>query len=194
MSGHFTIEQARKGAAVRARVQHENALAAYYADPNICLQCSIVIVPSPKREVWFARKKKFCTPTCWALYQRAQNINRKALGFRRPYEPHKLHLAVKGKTNRCNINMHAKKVYTNQFPIDCCELCGFAEHVDIAHIKPVRSFPDGTLLGEINPIENLIGLCPNCHWLFDNGVIAEEVIKEKVVERTNAPDHFVYCE
>jgi predicted restriction endonuclease len=52
-----------------------------------------------------------------------------------------------------------------------CEVCGYNTHVEVCHIKSVSSFSDDTLITEINSIDNLVGLCPNHHWEFDNGKI-----------------------
>ena len=49
-----------------------------------------------------------------------------------------------------------------------CKHCGYNKHVELAHIKAVSGFSDDTLLSEINSKDNVIPLCPNCHWEFDN--------------------------
>lgn len=49
-----------------------------------------------------------------------------------------------------------------------CAHCGYDKHVELAHIKDVVSFPDDALLSEVNSPDNVIQLCPNCHWEFDN--------------------------
>lgn len=49
-----------------------------------------------------------------------------------------------------------------------CEVCSYSVHVELAHIKPVSSYPDDATLGEINHPSNLRVLCPNHHWEFDN--------------------------
>lgn len=49
-----------------------------------------------------------------------------------------------------------------------CAHCGYDKHVELAHIKDVASFPDHSLLSEVNSEDNIIQLCPNCHWEFDN--------------------------
>ena len=49
-----------------------------------------------------------------------------------------------------------------------CAHCGYDKHVELAHIKPVSEFEDNALLSEINSENNIIPLCPNCHWEFDN--------------------------
>ena len=52
--------------------------------------------------------------------------------------------------------------------MNSCEECGYDKHVEIAHIKPISSFSDSSLISEINDLSNLRALCPNCHWEFDN--------------------------
>ena len=49
-----------------------------------------------------------------------------------------------------------------------CAHCGYDKHVELAHIKDIASFPDDALLSEVNSEDNIIQLCPNCHWEFDN--------------------------
>ena len=51
-----------------------------------------------------------------------------------------------------------------------CKNCGWQEHVEACHIRPLSEFYRlDSLVGEANDLSNLIYLCPNCHWLFDNG-------------------------
>jgi hypothetical protein len=49
-----------------------------------------------------------------------------------------------------------------------CKVCGYAKYVEVCHIKSVSEFTDDALLGEINSLDNLVYLCPNHHWEFDN--------------------------
>lgn len=51
---------------------------------------------------------------------------------------------------------------------DKCEKCGYDKHVEIAHVKGISTFEGHTLLSVINSPDNLMALCPNCHWEFDN--------------------------
>ena len=55
-----------------------------------------------------------------------------------------------------------------------CFVCGYDKHIEVAHIKPVANFDDSTTIDQINSIDNLIGLCPNHHWEFDNGLLEIE--------------------
>ena len=49
-----------------------------------------------------------------------------------------------------------------------CQKCGYDKHVEACHIKPISSFPNNTLIDTINAPDNLLALCPNCHWEFDH--------------------------
>lgn len=49
-----------------------------------------------------------------------------------------------------------------------CAKCGYSEHVELAHIKGISTFSDDSLLSNVNSVSNIIQLCPNCHWEFDN--------------------------
>lgn len=49
-----------------------------------------------------------------------------------------------------------------------CAHCGYSKHVELAHIKALSSFPDDALISEVNSRDNVIQLCPNCHWEMDH--------------------------
>lgn len=51
---------------------------------------------------------------------------------------------------------------------NACEKCGWDKHVEVCHKKPISEFPKTALLSEINSEDNLLILCPNCHWMFDH--------------------------
>lgn len=57
-----------------------------------------------------------------------------------------------------------------------CANCGYDKHVELCHIIPLRAFPESAKIKEVNSYENLIQLCPNCHWEFDNiGLIVNNI-------------------
>lgn len=64
---------------------------------------------------------------------------------------------------RSRARLVAKQVGWNS-----CEKCGYDKHIEIAHKKSICSFSGDTKLSIINDPSNLIPLCPNCHWEFDN--------------------------
>ncbi len=52
-----------------------------------------------------------------------------------------------------------------------CKECGFSHHVEACHIKGISSFEKTSKISEINNLKNLVYLCPNHHWMLDNGLI-----------------------
>lgn len=70
---------------------------------------------------------------------------------------------------RSAIQKNARKIYEQSDKPKCCICCGYDKHYETAHIKSVSSFDSDALLSEINSIDNLIALCPNHHWEYDNG-------------------------
>lgn len=52
-----------------------------------------------------------------------------------------------------------------------CQYCGYNKHIEVAHIKPISDFALDTPIDLINQDDNLLVLCPNCHWEFDHGLL-----------------------
>ena len=52
-----------------------------------------------------------------------------------------------------------------------CQVCSYSTHVELAHIKAVSDFPDDTKLSIVNDPSNILVLCRNHHWEFDNGIL-----------------------
>lgn len=72
---------------------------------------------------------------------------------------------------RSAIQRNAREVFFNTNTEHKCSICGYDKHVEVAHIKPVSGFDENTPIFEINSISNLIALCPNHHWEYDNGIL-----------------------
>lgn len=66
------------------------------------------------------------------------------------------------------IRRHASRIMSDVHD-KSCKNCKYSKHVEIAHIKSISSFSKDTIIKDVNKIENLIFLCPNCHWEFDHG-------------------------
>jgi hypothetical protein len=67
------------------------------------------------------------------------------------------------------IRDHARKVNTK-----CeCLVCGYSKHFDVCHVKDIKDFDDSATVGEINHPSNIIPLCKNHHWEFDNDEMEE---------------------
>ena len=72
---------------------------------------------------------------------------------------------------RSAIRKDAQNIFYSYHTNCKCAICGYDKHVEVAHIKAVAEFDDDATIGEINAITNLIGLCPNHHWEYDNGLL-----------------------
>lgn len=75
---------------------------------------------------------------------------------------------------RTHIRVHAYRVFIRSGQPHGCRMCQYEHHFEICHIIAVSDFPDTATVQEINAPDNLCGLCPNCHWEFDNGLITKE--------------------
>ncbi len=64
-----------------------------------------------------------------------------------------------------------KGIYKKSKKNFSCLNCGYSKHVEICHIKPISSFDRNTTISQVNDINNLVALCPNCHWELDNGFL-----------------------
>jgi 5-methylcytosine-specific restriction endonuclease McrA len=63
----------------------------------------------------------------------------------------------------------ARQVYKQANLPRVCQNCGYSKHVEICHIIAVKDFPRETPMSVVSSIDNLVALCPNCHWEFDHG-------------------------
>jgi len=66
------------------------------------------------------------------------------------------------------IRQHAKRLAEKLNWYTKCEKCGYNKHVELCHKKPIHSFNKNTLIEQINSKSNILFLCPNCHWEYDN--------------------------
>jgi hypothetical protein len=64
----------------------------------------------------------------------------------------------------------ARRAYLRSKKPRYCVLCGYRHHYEVCHIKPISEFSDTETVGKINSVDNLIALCPNCHWEVDHGI------------------------
>jgi len=152
---------------------------------NSCLKCG-----SPT-------KTKFCSRSCSASYNNrvkpkrkpehkcidcGKPITAKRARCREHYLIWKQEQVVKDMTlsEAIYTNHHRSSAYAlvrsrarslfKKLGIDTCECCGYNKHVEIAHKKAVSTFEGDTLISVINSKENLMALCPNCHWEYDQNL------------------------
>lgn len=141
----------------------------------ICKQC--------KSEYTYSRKNNtytFCT-TCFSeletirgtgLYLISEQLKQLTIGEYRNKE------SVKGK-HPSWIHSHIRnfcRSWNKGLTLNGCQVCGYKIHTEMCHIKAISEFEDTTKLYEINSPENILILCPNHHWEFDNNILKLENI------------------
>lgn len=166
-----------------APILRQKAVDGYYLNPNKCLFCDKIIEVGDKK-VSEVRIKRFCNHSC------ATKFTNNKRPPRSPKPPKikiiknnkwlNLGLQTKGElfdrrgnwqSARSSIRNHASFVYFNNYINNGCAVCGYKHHIEVCHIKSVSSFGNDELINVINDINNLIGLCPNCHWEYDHGIL-----------------------
>jgi len=153
----------------------------YYISPNFCKYCGEIIKIGETQKVSEVRKKYFCNQSCSAIFnneKRGKKIpeERKEKTEKFSYlngVTKKEYFDIKGVYHkfRAVIRKHAQYVYEKNDGDKTCNICGYSKHIQVCHIKSVSSFSDDDLVTDINSKDNLIGLCPNHHWEYDNGLI-----------------------
>lgn len=94
-------------------------------------------------------------------------------------EEYQERLSVKGKHaswKNAYIRNFARS-WNKELKSQSCQNCGYSKHVEFCHIKPITSFDKTTKLSVVNSPDNILILCRNCHWEFDNGELKLEEIK-----------------
>jgi hypothetical protein len=71
---------------------------------------------------------------------------------------------------RSRLREDARQVYLTARPYRCVH-CGYDKYIEVCHRRPLASFPDETPISVANSLDNLLGLCRNCHWEFDHGLL-----------------------
>ena len=194
MQNQDTMLAPTSSSAVTSR--QREAIAEYLICPNTCEHCSEPIVPKGRETAASMRMRRFCSLRCAGLYAwkathpdfdprapKCRTCDQPARKQRkggyakwcsecRPksqrgtYPSDMVAYVTKARAKRYGITYHAETMMCDVPRI--CAHCGYDKHVEIAHVKPVSSFPQTALLLEINSRSNLLHLCPNCHWEFDH--------------------------
>lgn len=177
------LNRYQKAALISNIKRREMALQQYYENPNICKCCNKLIPVGEKQKVNEVRKKLFCNHSCSATFNNLKReVKETVKKIKLPKtkkEKFEFILSLTKKDlidkheiyykYRAVIRRHAHYVFNKHHKHQECKICGYNIHVEVCHIKSVSSFDDDILISEINSIDNLIGLCPNHHWEFDNG-------------------------
>lgn len=65
----------------------------------------------------------------------------------------------------------ARQTYKKSDKPKRCSICGYSKFYEVCHVKAIKDFSNDTKVSEVNNINNLISLCPNCHWELDHNLI-----------------------
>lgn len=153
---------------------------AYYENPNICKHCGKLMEVPLNRRASHTKRQKYCSRACVGASKSISHPKAVKVKIIKPEKYAYLLLVTKKDLfdkrgiyyrYRSTIRKHAHYVYNKEIDSHNCTICGYEKHIQVCHIKSVASFPNDTLISVINDITNLIGLCPNNHWEFDNGFI-----------------------
>lgn len=107
-------------------------------------------------------KRKYCSDKC-----KYPNGLRKHKTKQEIFE-----LSKNWQTARTLIRKNAQDIFEISGKLKACAVCGYDKHYEICHIKAVSEFDGHAYLNEINDPNNLIALCPNCHWEYDHNLLA----------------------
>jgi len=170
------------GGKVNGEIQRKKALENYYKNPKFCKNCKNIIEIRENQKVAEVKLKKFCNRTCAGTFNNKDRkkvkkdkvLKEPKIPFKWLINKTKIEIFTNHKnwqSARTSIRRHAKFIYDSEVREKICKNCGYNKHIEICHIKSVSSFQDDIKISEINRRENLIALCPNCHWEFDNGIL-----------------------
>lgn len=137
------------------------------------------------------KNPKFCSKSCSISYNNKNNPKRKLKNYCESCST--LILSNRKFCRKCNnrkditleeaiySNLHKASAFAlvrgrartvaKSLGMTQCVNCKYDTHVEIAHIVPIHTFPLNTKLSVINNPKNLISLCPNCHWEYDNKLL-----------------------
>ena len=176
------------GAEKRAIQQRKESIDNYYKSPYYCKLCN-KIIEVDHQTVSAIKRKKFCNRSCAAIYNNSKRIlipikktkrtashvdnyinnQNSMIGNRTKKETFTYYKTYQ--TARSAIRRHAHRNFFFHCTDKRCQNCGYEKYIEVCHIKSVSDHEDSTLISTINDISNLIGLCPNCHWEFDHGLL-----------------------
>lgn len=136
-----------------------------------CIECTKLGLDNEKRKHSQNNPCDYCGELCWSKKKTNRRCEKCKIKHSRE-KMSKLTIGEKTYTKHkyakySYIRFHAKQL-AKELNWTKCKKCGYDKHVEICHIKPVASYPENTTLEVINSIDNLLPLCPNCHWEFDN--------------------------
>lgn len=76
------------------------------------------------------------------------------------------------------IRQQARQIFGRSDRPKRCMKCGYDRIFHVCHVIAIEKFPLTATLAEVNDLQNLVALCPNHHWEFDNGCLTLHHIEQ----------------
>lgn len=181
------IEKCCQNGKIRGAQSKALALANYLSNPTLCVYCTQPIQLRGRRPCE-VRLTKFCSQSHSAKYNNHTNPKRisskhfcsncsknkakqSSLCYKCRVQKKKQDSALLkiSSVSYRTIRDNAKRITYGRSRV--CTLCNYP-YAETCHIKPIRGFSKDSTLGEVNHPSNLVMLCPNHHYEFDNGLVA----------------------
>ena len=152
---------------------------------DTCRECYLKSLPKYACQSCGKHRKKTTNPICRSCYDK--NRTQIILDVNTPIN--QLFYSY-GSRNKYNyIRSHSRRLISSLGIEKICSCCKFEHGVQICHVKPICDFPEDTPLNEVNNLDNLVLLCPNCHWLFDHGYPSLDELKQFYSEQQGNRTH-----
>lgn len=139
-----------------------------------CRSCYYSNMPKYACQVCGKKRKKTVAPICRDCYNKSRTD--RIVNDDTPISELFYYANERNKNN--GVRARARALIDSLGIDKVCSCCSFEVGIQICHIKPINKFDDNTPLNVVNSLDNLILLCPNCHWLFDHGYNSLEKLKE----------------
>ena len=174
------------GGIATGKIKRQEAIEKYYESPKYCLQCKNIIEVKEGQKVSEVRVKEFCSQSCSATFHNSKRRKKekepKKTRIEKSEEYYKnltkkefFDKCINYFSARCTITKIAKRNLERSKVDKVCYNCDYDKHVEVCHIKAVSEFSDESMMFDMNAVNNLVYLCPNCHWEFDHELLTLRV-------------------
>lgn len=124
---------------------------------------------------------KYCTNCSDEYINKYRDVTRTCSGICR-MEKNMKSTIISDKINNSGANTYDKirhnaRRYSKYFYPKYCMNCGYNKHYEVCHVKDLKDFDRDSTMYDTNQASNLIHLCCNCHWEFDNNMITVDDIR-----------------
>ena len=129
--------------------------------PRVCIECNQTFRISVEKHRGRSGLCPACTPTPEEIRERTLASYRQRLSVAGRH-PSWRNAHIRGLNRSWNKHLLRRP----------CQNCGYVKHIELAHRRPISSFPETATVGEVNALENNLVLCRNCHWEYDHGLLS----------------------